>query len=795
MSHWDYIEAGFKVFSLHGVTNGACDCGNPECKALYKHPRTKNWQHTPAWTDEQVEVMEITGQFDTGFGVLCEGWLIIDVDARNGGYASYQKLLKDIPAVSQCGFEVLTGSGGGSRHLYFKLAQDTPKLMQSLQKYPGIDFKTSGYVVGAGSQHVSGKRYAVLEGSPTAITKAPGALIKLLEQRVQVRDSAGTAKATSAEDVLAALEFCEGYESYKPWLAVGISLYDAFGGSQAGLDAWFEWSKKSKKHVPDYGQMSYKYYGFGKHHDDKRHACSIFYEAMQNGYTKPVTFDDIDDVEDKEEPKQSEEWDEKEEAPFSGSELPFDVSDIDLESPPGFVGELTSWINSSSMYLRKRIAVATSLVAAGNLGMHYRDKTDTTPNLMTLCVAGSGTGKDTSLKCFSKIMTQGHMQLAIHGDIKSKQEIIRNLIEHQIAAYCTDEIGEILKTIENAKKKGGAAYLEGITGEIMKIFTKANDTLMVSGDVRRELLKSLRTEIAALEKQLISLEEKAYERRTQKQEESDNFLMSIINAKIEKIKPFILQIESTGGIPQPFFSMIGFTTPESFEPCLSVDLAKNGFLSRAFLIQERDTNPRPNPAFEKQEMPESIKQKILQITSTGEYSAVPGSWQRIEVYDHVKKIKDTPEASDLLARVMDWQWHFAEWHRAHTGFEALVRRFYEFVAKISLCLAIGDGGIRTAEHVRWAARYVKLDIDEKIQLLRHVESQESKEAQTVLTGVKERIHNLTAEGMYRSRVIQQVLKRKDLARKDVESLIDKMAEDGSLKAEGKMLYSNARIGV
>src|SRR5678816_4701198 len=77
------------------------------------------------------------------------------------------------------------------------------------------------------------------------------------------------------------------------------------------------------------------------------------------------------------------------------SELPFDAGHIDLLRPPGFAGKLAAWINQNSFYKRERIAASAAIMAIGNLGMHYRDDiTSVAPNLMFLCVAGSGTGKE-----------------------------------------------------------------------------------------------------------------------------------------------------------------------------------------------------------------------------------------------------------------------------------------------------------------------------------------------------------------------------------------------------------------
>ena len=96
MMHREFWEAGYRVFGLYGATpDGKCGCGNPDCKAVLKHPVSAGWQHTPLWDEEQLASKELSGQFDTGFGVLVRGLLVIDVDARNGGVQSYERLRAD----------------------------------------------------------------------------------------------------------------------------------------------------------------------------------------------------------------------------------------------------------------------------------------------------------------------------------------------------------------------------------------------------------------------------------------------------------------------------------------------------------------------------------------------------------------------------------------------------------------------------------------------------------------------------------------------------------------------------
>ena len=177
VNEWeDYVAAGFRVFGLHGVTNGKCDCGNPECEALYKHPIVKGWQNTPDWSDEQLETMQMAGHFDTGFGVLCDGYIIVDVDYRNGGVESWRKIIENHPEIAWSNFIVKTGSGNGSLHAHFKAPKGVA-FVQHIDGYPGIDIKTSGFVVGAGSLHASGNRYEAVIGSPYDITDAPQSLI------------------------------------------------------------------------------------------------------------------------------------------------------------------------------------------------------------------------------------------------------------------------------------------------------------------------------------------------------------------------------------------------------------------------------------------------------------------------------------------------------------------------------------------------------------------------------------------------------------------------------------------
>ena len=290
--HRSFWEAGLRVFGLHGVIpQGECACGDPTCKAVLKHPLVSNWQHTPHWSEEQLEVMETSDQFKTGYGILCRiddefDLLVVDVDARNGGIQDYERLLKKVPAVAGAGLIVNTGSGGGSKHLFFKV----PKVKALLTKHPdfdGIDFKSgAAYVVGAGSLHASGNRYEIVYGSPDDIDLAPQALLGMLVKPEHHRaDIGGQTVDVSHADLAEMLRHIDGQDDYHVWIKVGMALHHASGGT--ALNVWETWSSKSAKYNPE--EMPGKWSSFGKSANPVT-LGTLVHLAEQGGWTQPVTF-------------------------------------------------------------------------------------------------------------------------------------------------------------------------------------------------------------------------------------------------------------------------------------------------------------------------------------------------------------------------------------------------------------------------------------------------------------------------------------------------------------------------
>lgn len=667
--YYDYLDAGFRVFGLHGVDNkGNCQCGNTDCEALFKHPVASNWQHTPLWSDEQLEVMEEMGQFDTGFGVLVSGYLVVDVDARNGGVESFKKLCVDlkIDLDKECGFIVASGSGSGSKHLYFKY--DGKPLKQHHDKYKGIDFKSSGYVVGAGSQHISGNEYEVIKGFAQDVGEPSEKLISLLEKpdTYRAQTSLGTVdmSLTECKEVLSYISpDCD----YDTWVRIGMAIHQTFIGD--GLDIWDDWSIKGEKYTT-FDQLERHWHSFGKCANPVQMGTLIHY-AEENGYQQSVEFDT--DLE------------------F----LPSDTEEniiVDLKRPPGLVGEIAQWINDSAMYKRESLAVAAALTAVGNIGglRCIDDRDGMTANMIAFCVAGSSTGKEHVQQRFSDLLRCAGVVDAMHGGIKSEQEIVRNLTRHQSAYYSIDEIGIVLNKIINSKN---ASYLEGVIGLIMSAYSKADSFLPVGGDVKETLKSELKAEYAACEKMLSQNENAEFNER-----------------RLAQIKRALENISS--GIESPFLSIIGYTTPVTFNGLFNYEMSTNGFLSRSLIFDEPDTNPKPCKPKTKKDIPLGISNRLLALYQMGEYSS--DLCQRVEYHGDKHPIPTDKKANELLDDILISFWEMAE-NSKDSGLEAIPRRGYELTAKISFILAIPDG-LRTVEHVTWAHAFVKRDIERKMRL-------------------------------------------------------------------------------
>lgn len=664
-----YLVAGFRFFGIHGVTNGVCDCMRENCEAQYKHPRIGNWQYTPyQWSDEQLEAMELSGQFDTGIGVLVDDHLVIDIDPRNGGLMGYDELCHD----TGLDFEELSGfvvrTGGDGLHIYFK-REKGQALVSHLKQYQGIDFKSSGFVVGAGSKHKSGNTYEVIKGTPSDIGEPPQELIDLLKKPEMVRaEYKGQHIDLDSQAIIEMLNHLDPNCGYDEWIKVGMAIHHGTNGT--GFELWDNWSAKGETY-PGSKKLDFHWHSFGKSANPVT-IGTLIHLATEAGYIESVTFESDIEIE-----------------PLTVD----DSSAVDLLRPPGFVGDVAAWISSQSRFPRDNLAVAAALSAIGNIaGLRYVDKEyGVTSNQFIFCVAGSATGKEAMQQAQAYIQELAGFGPVTHGAIKSDVEIIRNLTEHQAAFYIIDEMGLVLGKINNAKKGGGASYLDGVISTFMSVYSKANGKLKITGDLKREITQNTKNRISNLKRQ--------------EDESGEDY-----SKQIQQLTDRVNSVQN--GIERPFLSVTGFTTPVAFTDLVTHELATNGFFGRSLIIHEKETNPKAKKRFKPQPMGMAMQSTICTIANMGEFDTMEGD--RIEEPPKKVKIGTTDEALELLDAIEDEYWQMSEDNK-DTTLEAIPRRCFELVLKVSFILGI-PGGVRTAEHVKWAHEFVKRDAREKMNL-------------------------------------------------------------------------------
>jgi hypothetical protein len=170
-----YIKRGWRVFPVHGLTDGHCSCERPECSSPGKHPLTRHGLY-----DATTDADNVKRWFDTwphANIAIATGresdLVVVDIDLPKAEPSLVR--LEDLGRALPETLAVLTGGGG--RHLYFShphrpIPNTSGRLPGIVESLPGLDVRSGGgYVVAPPSLHISSNRYE---------WKDPGASIKAL---------------------------------------------------------------------------------------------------------------------------------------------------------------------------------------------------------------------------------------------------------------------------------------------------------------------------------------------------------------------------------------------------------------------------------------------------------------------------------------------------------------------------------------------------------------------------------------------------------------------------------------
>jgi hypothetical protein len=320
-------------------------------------------------------------------------------------------------------------------------------------------------------------------------------------------------------------------------------------------------------------------------------------------------------------------------------------------------------------------------------------------NMMVFAVAGTGTGKEAIFQSVTLLMHRLGVSQAMHGKIKSEQEIYRNLLRNQGAFYSIDEIGIMLQKVTQAAKGTGAAYYIAVIGALMEIYSKSQGILTITGDLKEEIKEGLMAELAKLNK----LKDKG-----------EN------PAKLEPMYQRLNQalMDADSGMRDPFLTIFGTTTPETFDATVNTENVKNGFIARALILRETENNPRWKDDFCAQELSDQLVMRLMGLYWGGHTHDASQHGQRVERQGDKVSIVTRPDASEMLDEIRDVFWEMGEQHKHSSGMEGVTRRSWEMCSKISLLLAMADGGVRTVDHVLYGFAMAYSDTNAKITLAR-----------------------------------------------------------------------------
>jgi hypothetical protein len=146
----------------------------------------------------------------------------------------------------------------------------------------------------------------------------------------------------------------------------------------------------------------------------------------------------------------------------------------ELLSPPGLVGEIVAWINSTAYKPQPILAIGNTLAFFGAVvGRKVRTPSDLRTNLYCLGVGESGCGKDHSRKCVKRICEAANIfDAIISGEDVSSDGAIGNAVNKRNSTlFQLDEIGHFLG---NANSKFASTHLKAVVPEFMKLFSSAN---------------------------------------------------------------------------------------------------------------------------------------------------------------------------------------------------------------------------------------------------------------------------------------------------------------------------------
>jgi len=373
-----------------------------------------------------------------GVAITKSGLVCVDIDPRNGGYESMERL-ESIHGKLVSDVLQLTGGGGEHRIFNSQLVNNLPGKLGA-----GIDLKADGYFCTEPSIHPNGHPY-LWEGSsdPTegCIPSALPGWIRDLSRNVF--GAASTIPATRVVDQKQVNDLREALSSissddYDCWINFGNALVEL---GQAGFQLWDEWSQKSDKYDPQLITRKWRSFKSGAIQLE-----SIFFAAQQGGWLNPATI----------EPEPL-----PEPTPIAEVHVATYTPPIiepvppHLLTVPGIFKDVVEWINATSSKPQPQFSVQTAIAfGCAVLGRRFVTTNRNWASLYLLNIGKSSSGKEHGKWALEKLLEScdlGH--LIGPSSYTSSAGLMSALHDQPTHVTVIDEFG---KELEQASVKGNA---------------------------------------------------------------------------------------------------------------------------------------------------------------------------------------------------------------------------------------------------------------------------------------------------------------------------------------------------
>ncbi len=261
-----YIELGWQLIPLHRPADRSSWNGKP--RADGKRPLDRNWT-TKIYDFRKVVAAAVAQGRNVGVRLTAEQ-LVIDVDPRNGGDAGFDALCRDLGLDRNAWPHIVTGSGGGH---YYLTKPAGEKVVDSVDQYPGVEFKSAGrQVVAAGSVHPDTMRRYEWDafGPPLeSVAAAPGRLVELISRPTGPASSEGGQH--TPEEIAAMLDALDpvDFRDQDKWFRLMAACHHASGGD--ARTEFLEWSSRD----PDYADEGDKGRRWDSLHAKKEAAITL----------------------------------------------------------------------------------------------------------------------------------------------------------------------------------------------------------------------------------------------------------------------------------------------------------------------------------------------------------------------------------------------------------------------------------------------------------------------------------------------------------------------------------------